>query len=42
MGKVFFNKDDNDNEDAIDFLNHNKADLYDNYTFVNVFTMVVK
>jgi len=44
VGKVFFNKDDidNDNEDAIDFLNHNKANLYDNYTFVNIFTMVAK
>ena len=44
VGKIFFNKDDtaDDNENSIDFLNHNKADLYDNYTFVNIFTMVAK
>lgn len=43
IGKIFYNKDDfNIDENAIDFLNHNLTGLYENYTFVNIFTMVVR
>lgn len=43
IGKIFYNKDDFDiDENAIDFLNHNLTGLYENYTFVNIFTMVVR